>query len=185
MVDDSWGVTPPRGGLRVRTNDSLEKRAAARAKAREARAGERSTLMAGRMEARAALRERETLAREAERAARREAEEAAAAKDPHAAAAKGTALQAARTLCASSAIRGDTPRWSTRADSRIVEAGRVAVGAGSRVRDNGRRGRADSGDGGGVILLKTIDIHPPPSSLYLDRGEGWRSMLASAAWVRG
>ncbi|MGO1304263.1 MAG: hypothetical protein ACTMKV_05710, partial [Sphingomonas parapaucimobilis] len=84
MVDDSWGVTPPRGGLRVRTNDSLEERAAARAKAREARAGERSTLMAGRMEARAALRERETLAREAERAARREAEEAAAARDPHA-----------------------------------------------------------------------------------------------------
>ena len=35
MVDDSWGVTPPRGGLRVRTNDSWEERAAARAKGAE------------------------------------------------------------------------------------------------------------------------------------------------------
>ncbi|WP_322964350.1 hypothetical protein [Sphingomonas fuzhouensis] len=88
MVDDSWGVTPPRGGLRVRTNDSLEERAAARARAREARAGEREALMAGRMEARAAFRERETAAREADRTARREAETIAAAKDPHAVAAK-------------------------------------------------------------------------------------------------
>ncbi|MEJ8628811.1 hypothetical protein P0F65_00575 [Sphingomonas sp. I4] len=88
MVDDSWGVTPARGGLRVRTNDTLEERAAARARAREARAGEREALMANRLEARAANRERDIAAREAERTARREAETAAAAKDPHAAAAK-------------------------------------------------------------------------------------------------
>ncbi len=44
--------------------------------------------MASRLEARAANRERDIAAREAERAARREAEMAAAAKDPHAAAAK-------------------------------------------------------------------------------------------------
>lgn len=88
MVDDSWGVTPPKGGLRIRTNDSLEDRAAARALARAARAGEREALMASRLEARAASRERDIAAREAERAARREAETAAAARDPHAAAAK-------------------------------------------------------------------------------------------------
>ncbi|BCI72245.1 hypothetical protein SPKIRA_30750 [Sphingomonas paucimobilis] len=88
MVDDSWGVTPPRGGLRIRTNDSLEERAAARAKARQEREGQRSAIMADRMEARAANRLRETAAREAERAARRDAETAAAARDPHAAAAK-------------------------------------------------------------------------------------------------
>ncbi len=88
MVDDSWGVTPAKGGLRIRTNDSLEERAAARAKAREARASERESLMASRLEARAANRERDIAAREAERAARRDAEMAAAAKDPHAAAAK-------------------------------------------------------------------------------------------------
>jgi len=88
LVDDSWGVSPPRGGLRVRTNDSLEERAAARAKAREARAGERAAIMADRMEARMANRVRDTAAREAERTARREQEMAAAARDPHAAAAK-------------------------------------------------------------------------------------------------
>ncbi|MBZ6380898.1 hypothetical protein [Sphingomonas sanguinis] len=88
LVDDSWGVTPAKGGLRIRTNDSLEDRAAARAKAREARASERESLMASRLEARAANRERDIAAREAERAARRDAEMAAAAKDPHAAAAK-------------------------------------------------------------------------------------------------
>ncbi|WP_343526422.1 hypothetical protein [Sphingomonas sp.] len=88
MVDKSWGVSPSDPGFRVRTNDSLEDRAAARARAREARAGERTALMADRMEARAANRARETEAREAERTARREAEMAAAARDPHAAAAK-------------------------------------------------------------------------------------------------
>ncbi len=88
MVDDSWGVTPPNGGVRVRTNDSLEERAAARARAREARASDRAATMTGRIEARAAFRERETAAREAERTARREAETIAAARDPHAVAAK-------------------------------------------------------------------------------------------------
>jgi nitroimidazol reductase NimA-like FMN-containing flavoprotein (pyridoxamine 5'-phosphate oxidase superfamily) len=116
MVDNSWGVTPPRGGLRVRTNDSLEERAAARAKAREARAGERSTLMAGRMEARAALRERETLAREAERAARREAEEAAAAKDPHAAAKRH------RTSGRKDVVR---EQRDTRGYTTVVDEGRI------------------------------------------------------------
>ncbi|GAA3253608.1 hypothetical protein GCM10020258_10830 [Sphingomonas yabuuchiae] len=110
-------MTPPRGGLRVRTNDSLEERAAARAKAREARAGERSTLMAGRMEARAALRERETLAREAERAARREAEEAAAARDPHAAAAKRH-----RTSGRKDVVR---EQRDTRGYATVVDEGRI------------------------------------------------------------
>ena len=117
MVDDSWGVTPPRGGLRVRTNDSLEERAAARAKAREARAADRGALMAERMEARAAFRERETLARETERAARREAEEAAAARDPHAAAAKRH-----RTSGRPDVVR--EPR-DTRGSTTVVDEGRI------------------------------------------------------------
>ena len=117
MVDDSWGVTPPRGGLRVRTNDSLEERAAARAKAREARAADRGALMAERMEARAAFRERETLARETERAARREAEEAAAARDPHAAAAKRH-----RTSGRKDVVR---EQRDTRGYTTVVDAGRI------------------------------------------------------------
>ncbi|MET4896243.1 hypothetical protein RN629_03600 [Sphingomonadaceae bacterium jetA1] len=88
MVDDSWGVSRPNGGLRVRTNGSLEERAAARARARDERAAARSSLMAERIDARAAFRARETETRERERIERREQEMAAAARDPHAVAAK-------------------------------------------------------------------------------------------------
>lgn len=117
MVDDSWGVTPARSGLRVRTNDSLEERAAARAQAREARASERETLMASRLEARAANRERDIAAREAERAARRQAEEAAAARDPHAAAAKRH-----RTSGRKDVVR---EQRDTRGYATVVDEGRI------------------------------------------------------------
>ena len=87
MVDKSWGVAPS-AGFRVRTNQSADERAAARASAREARAGERLAMMEQRREERIGQRESESRAREQERATRREAEEAAAAADPHAAAAQ-------------------------------------------------------------------------------------------------
>ncbi len=87
MVDKSWGVAPT-AGFRVRTNDSVDERAAARARAREARAGERLAAMEQRRDERTAHREDESRAREQQRMARREAEQAAASGDPHAAAAQ-------------------------------------------------------------------------------------------------
>lgn len=87
MADDSWGVTPPRG-LRVRTNASLDQRAAAREAARGARAAERTAAAERRLEERSAERAAEAQAREQARIDRREAEEQAAARDPHAAAAR-------------------------------------------------------------------------------------------------
>ncbi|WP_454279322.1 hypothetical protein [Sphingomonas sp. Marseille-Q8236] len=117
MVDDSWGVTPPKGGLRIRTNDSLEDRAAARARAREARAGDRASAMTARIEARAAFRERETAAREADRTARREAEMVAAAKDPHAVAAKRH-----RTSGRKDVVR---EQRDTRGYATVVDEGRI------------------------------------------------------------
>lgn len=117
MVDDSWGVTPPRGGLRIRTNDSLEERAAARAKARAEREGQRAAIMTDRMEARAANRLSETAAREAERAARRESEMAAAARDPHAAAAKRH-----RTSGRKDVVR---EQRDTRGYTTVVDEGRI------------------------------------------------------------
>lgn len=117
MVDDSWGVTPPRGDLRIRINDSLEERAAARARARAEREGQRAAIMTDRMDARAANRLRETAAREAERAARRETEMAAAARDPHAAAAKRH-----RTSGRKDVVR---EQRDTRGYATVVDEGRI------------------------------------------------------------
>ncbi len=153
MVDDSWGVTPPRGGLRVRTNDSLEERAAARAKAREARAADRGALMAERMEARAAFRERETLARETERAARREAEEAAARGTRMPPPPSGTAPRAARMWCANSGIPRLYHRGRRGTDSRIVQTGGVAIGPGGGIRHYAGGGRTHPRDGRAFLIL--------------------------------
>lgn len=86
MVNKSWGTGSP--GFRVRTNLTLDERAAERAAARAARAAERSEANATRSEQQSARRDGELRRREQERQARREEEERAAAIDPHAAAAR-------------------------------------------------------------------------------------------------
>jgi hypothetical protein len=86
-VDKSWGGDMS-ATVRIRTNDTHPERAAARARAREARAAEQASAMTQRLEARAIAREAEAVAGEAARAARRESEQQAVAADPHAAAAK-------------------------------------------------------------------------------------------------
>jgi len=97
MVDKSWGAPPSArvtaGAFRVRSNDTLAERSAARAKAREDRARNRDAALADRLEARAADRSAETAARERARVERREAEMKAAAAnagaiDQHAVAAR-------------------------------------------------------------------------------------------------
>ena len=87
MVDKSWGIagTP---GFRVRTNLTLDERAAERARARETRTADRSEAIPERLKTQAAKREAEMQERERERQARREEEMRSAAADPHAAAAK-------------------------------------------------------------------------------------------------
>lgn len=87
MVDKSWGG-PPLSNVRVRTNDSLEERAARRAQERENRARSRDAGMAERLEARARTREAEAAERERIRQERREAEAKLAQSDPHTAAAQ-------------------------------------------------------------------------------------------------
>ncbi|OWK30030.1 hypothetical protein [Sphingomonas dokdonensis] len=87
MVDKSWGG-PPLSNVRVRTNDSLEERAARRARERENRAQSRDTGMAERLEARAKAREAGAAERERIRQERREAEAKLAQSDPHTAAAQ-------------------------------------------------------------------------------------------------
>lgn len=85
MVDKSWGVAGSTG-LKVRSNLSLEERAAKRAEARGERAAGHSDGMAQRLEARAALREKAALEREQTRQARREEDARLTAIDPHTAA---------------------------------------------------------------------------------------------------
>lgn len=87
MVDKSWGVTGT-PGVSIRTNDSLEQRAAERARARAARADDSAAAMPDRLTARALAREAEQRDREAARTARREQEAALTARDPHTAAAQ-------------------------------------------------------------------------------------------------
>lgn len=87
MVDKSWGG-PPLSNVPLRTNDSLEERAARRAQAREDRARTRDDGMAARLEARAKAREAEAAERERIRQERREAEAKLAQSDPHTAAAQ-------------------------------------------------------------------------------------------------
>jgi hypothetical protein len=86
-VDKSWGGDTS-ATVRIRTNDTHTDRAAARARAREARAAERADGMTQRLEERAVSREAEVAAREVARATRRQSEQQAAAADPHAAAAE-------------------------------------------------------------------------------------------------
>lgn len=87
MVDKSWGG-PPLSNVPIRTNDSLEERAARRAQAREDRAQARDHGMADRLEARAKAREAQAAERERIRQERREAEAQLAQRDPHTAAAQ-------------------------------------------------------------------------------------------------
>jgi hypothetical protein len=87
VVDKSWGTPSPSAGFRIRTNDSPEQRAAARAEARDARLCERGKASAQQLKDRAAARETNIREREAAREARRAREQDAATGDPHAAAA--------------------------------------------------------------------------------------------------
>lgn len=87
MVDKSWGV-PGSPSLRVRTNATLEDRAADRVKAREERVTERAAAIAQQTEERAARREADVIAREQVRSERRQDELRDAAADPHGAASK-------------------------------------------------------------------------------------------------
>jgi hypothetical protein len=90
VVDKSWGVSGP-SEFRVRSNASLQDRAAARAKAREERASERALTLKQQLEEKAVRRAADVAAREQARTQRREAEMRVAADlhaaDPHAAAA--------------------------------------------------------------------------------------------------
>ena len=88
MVDKSWGTPSPSADFRVRSNLSLEDRAAERAAAREARARDRAGDMEQRLKERLESREVEMRAREQAREARREEEQKLAEGDPHAAAAQ-------------------------------------------------------------------------------------------------
>jgi len=128
MVDKSWGV----GGstsFRVRSNATIDERAAERAKAREARAAERSEVMTQRLEARAVNRAADTSANEQARIERRKAEVAAAARDPHAAAA----------MRHRSSGRNDVVREQrdTRSYATVVDIGRI--------RELARRGASVAG----------------------------------------
>ena len=88
MVDKSWGTPSPSADFRVRSNLSLEDRAAERAAAREARARDRAGDMEQRLKERLESREVEMREREQAREARREEEQKLAEGDPHAAAAQ-------------------------------------------------------------------------------------------------
>jgi len=85
VVDKSWGSAAS-PGFRIRTNDSLEERAAERARAREERARARVDTAAERLDARAQAREAQAAERERIRQERREAEAQLALSDPHKAA---------------------------------------------------------------------------------------------------
>ena len=146
MVDKSWGAGPSApvtttSGFRVRSNDTLSERAAARAKAREDRLRERDAVMAQRLEARAADREADTAARERARVERREAEIAAAAAaahapDPHAAAANRHRGSGRKDV-----VR---EQRDTRAYTTIVDGGRM--------RELARRGASVSGLAGAFAV---------------------------------
>ena len=88
MVDKSWGTPSPSADFRVRSNLTLEQRAAERAAAREARARDRAGDMEQRLKERLESREVEMREREQAREARREEEQKLAEGDPHAAAAQ-------------------------------------------------------------------------------------------------
>ena len=128
MVDKSWGVGNTTG-FRVRSNATIDERAAERAKAREARAAERSEAMTQRLEARAVNRAADTSANEQARIERRKAEVAAAARDPHAAAA----------MRHRSSGRNDVVREQrdTRSYATVVDIGRI--------RELARRGASVAG----------------------------------------
>jgi len=128
MVDKSWGVGGSTG-FRVRSNATIDERAAERAKAREARAAERSEVMTQRLEARAVNRAADTSANEQAKIERRKAEVAAAARDPHAAAA----------LRHRSSGRNDVVREQrdTRSYATVVDIGRI--------RELARRGASVAG----------------------------------------
>ena len=128
MVDKSWGVGGSTG-FRVRSNATIDARAAERAKAREARAAERSEVMTQRLEARAVNRAADTSANEQARIERRKAEVAAAARDPHAAAA----------MRHRSSGRNDVVREQrdTRSYATVVDIGRI--------RELARRGASVAG----------------------------------------
>ena len=128
MVDKSWGVGGSTG-FRVRSNATIDERAAERAKAREARAAERSEAMTQRLEARAVNRAADTSANEQARIERRKAEVAAAARDPHAAAA----------MRHRSSGRNDVVREQrdTRSYATVVDIGRI--------RELARRGASVTG----------------------------------------
>jgi len=128
MVDKSWGVGGSTG-FRVRSNATIDARAAERAKAREARAAERSEAMTQRLEARAVNRAADTSANEQARIERRKAEVAAAARDPHAAAA----------MRHRSSGRNDVVREQrdTRSYATVVDVGRI--------RELARRGASITG----------------------------------------
>ena len=128
MVDKTWGVGGSTG-FRVRSNATIDERAAERAKAREARAAERSEVMTQRLEARAVNRAADTSANEQARIERRKAEVAAAARDPHAAAA----------MRHRSSGRNDVVREQrdTRSYATVVDIGRI--------RELARRGASVAG----------------------------------------
>jgi hypothetical protein len=88
VVDKSWGTPSPSADFRVRSNLTLEQRAAERAAAREARTRERAGDIEQRLKERLASREAEMREREQAREARREEEQRLAEGDPHAAAAQ-------------------------------------------------------------------------------------------------
>jgi len=85
VVDKSWGSAAS-PGFRIRTNDTLEERAAERARAREERAQARVDTAAERLDARAHAREAQAAERERIRQERRDAEAQLALSDPHKAA---------------------------------------------------------------------------------------------------
>lgn len=87
MVDKSWGPSAS-PGFSVRTNLTLDERAAARARARDLRTVERSEASAERLKSAASKREADLQERERARQARQEEEMRRVATDPHAAAAK-------------------------------------------------------------------------------------------------
>ncbi len=140
-MDKSWGASPS-SGFRVRTNASPEDRAAERAKAREARAGERSTLMAQRIEARIANRDADAVAREQAREERREQERLRATGDPHA--------EAARRHRSSGRKDVVREQRDTRSYTTVVDAGRM--------RELARRGASPSGLAGAFgITVEAVE----------------------------
>lgn len=115
-MDKSWGGDTS-ATFRIKTNDSLADRAAARAKAREARVAERAATMEQRLERRADTREADVAAREEARTARRAREVQLAAGDPHAAAA-----QRHRSSGRKDIVRQER---DTSSYTMIVDAGRI------------------------------------------------------------